>query len=37
MPRRPGPMVAMPGEQNVFAPAHGMMGVASRTTTRRRH
>jgi hypothetical protein len=34
MPRRPGPMVAVPGEQNEFAPAHRMMGVALRTTTR---
>jgi len=37
MPRRPGPMVAVPGEENEFAPAHRMMGVASRTTTTRRH
>jgi len=27
MPRRPGPMVAVPGEQHEFAPAHRMMGV----------
>jgi len=33
----PGPMVAVPGEQNELAPAHRMMGVASRTTTTRRH
>jgi len=32
MPRRLGPMVAVPGEQNEFAPAHSMMGVASKTT-----
>jgi hypothetical protein len=30
-------MVVVLGEQNEFAPAHRMMGVASRTTTRRRH
>jgi hypothetical protein len=37
MPRRPSPMVAVPGQQNEFAPAHRMMGVASRSTTTRGH
>jgi len=33
----PGPMVAVPGKHSKNAPAHRIMGAASRTTTTRRH